>query len=167
MPHHIFRSRMLANSELPNGEKSVEPTADVSRQRVTKVKFTPEQDRKILSLLKENPTTSWRTVAEHIEGKTAKQCRERYQHFLAPTVERKPWTADEDFSLCCMYHALGPKWAVMASSFPGRTNQDLKNRFNWHLRNRCQLDVFLDVIKSRTPLMTVDPAPFMYSGCCF
>ena len=154
---------MSGNLVLPVLETPPESSADVPRKRATKVKFTPEQDRMILSLLKKDPTTSWRTIAERIEGKTSKQCRERYQHYLAPTVERKPWTADEDCRLCIMYNQMGPRWALLTHHFPGRTNQDLKNRFNWHLRNR-QLDVFLDAMESHAPLLELQTIA-MPCGC--
>lgn len=35
-------------------------------------------------------------IAQHIEGKTGKQVRERYINKLDPTIKKTPWTEEED-----------------------------------------------------------------------
>lgn len=117
-----------------------------------KVRFTPEQDELIQKIVQEQGPgkTNWAVVAQHIEGKNAKQCRERYQHFLAPEIERRPWDLYEDFRLIQFHDKYGNDWAKIATMLPGRSNNDVKNRYNWHLRKQGQaLDVMLGVIGLR------------------
>ena len=135
---------MESSPLLENVEHEVEEIKKKSR----KVKFTPRQDALIMHIMATNPTASWQDVSRWIGGKSAKQCRERFQHFLAPNVQRQPWTPDEDMRLCHMHHFIGNDWAGMVPYFPGRTNQDLKNRFNWHLKGR-EFDVFLNAMQNR------------------
>ena len=113
-----------------------------------KIRFTPEQDNIIKQMAENISSPNWKEIAKKIPGKTAKQYRERYQHFLAPSIKRNPWTIEED-ALLIQYHQLyGPDWAKIADFFPGRTNNDVKNRYNAHLKNK-ELDIFLAVMNSK------------------
>ena len=118
------------------------------KQKRKKVRFSSDQDKIIKELAEQDPPLKWKDIAEKIPGKTSKQCRERYQHFLAPNLSRSPWTISDDAYLLQMFHQYGSDWATIAKFFPGRTNNDVKNRFNGHLKHR-QLDVFLSYMMNK------------------
>jgi hypothetical protein len=109
-----------------------------------KVRFSPEQDAIIKKFAENQPPLSWNQIAKCIPEKKGKQCRERYQHFLSPKVSHNPWTNEEDFLLCQCYYAYGSNWAKIATLFPGRTNQDVKNRWNGHLKDK-RVQIFLNM----------------------
>lgn len=44
-------------------------------------------------------TRDWALVAEQMPGRSAKQCREHWQNYLAAGLSRSEWTAAEDRSL--------------------------------------------------------------------
>ena len=112
-----------------------------------KIRFTPEQDAVLKSLVDDNPMPNWNEIAKSIPGKSPKQCRERYQNFLSPELIKQPWNPMDDARLYHCFHYYGSNWAKIAQLFPGRTNNDVKNRYNGHIKNK-ELDVFLAAINS-------------------
>lgn len=63
-----------------------------------------------------NTKISWTGVAERMEHRTSKQCRERYTNNLDPSVGRKGnWTPDEDVMIKDMQHRIGNKWTKIAA----------------------------------------------------
>ena len=100
-----------------------------------KRKFTPEEDQKIQSMVSELGTHSWKEIAAAL-NRTPRQCRERWKHYLSQTIEKSPWTSQEDAILEKMHVEIGPKWSIIAQSLPGRTDVNIKNR--WALLCRKQ-----------------------------
>ena len=49
-------------------------------------------------------------------------------------MKRGPFTADEDSTILAQHAIHGNKWAVISRSMPGRTDNQVKNRFNSTLR---------------------------------
>jgi hypothetical protein len=62
-------------------------------------------------------------------NRSARQCRERYNNYLAPSIRTDPWTPQEDALLIQKHQELGPKWSEMASFFHCRSPVSLKNHF--------------------------------------
>jgi hypothetical protein len=117
-----------------------------------KIRFSSDQDALIKHLAESTPTPTWTEIAGHIPNKSSKQCRERYQHFLAPDIQRQPWSPFDDARLLHWHHFLGSNWAAIAQFFPGRTNNDVKNRFNGHLKG-AEMETFfafMDSARCRT-----------------
>jgi hypothetical protein len=69
-------------------------------------------------------------------GRNPRQCRERWQHYLNPTVSSKPFTAEEDALLNRKFAEFGPRWKQIAACLEGRTDITIKNR--WILLSRRQ-----------------------------
>jgi hypothetical protein len=65
-----------------------------------------------------------------MNGRSVRQCRERWKYFLEPSINRGDWTLDEDNLLLSKYDEIGPKWAQISAFFRSRTDIDLKNRFH-------------------------------------
>ncbi|OHT08689.1 hypothetical protein TRFO_04752 [Tritrichomonas foetus] len=104
------------------------------KQKSTRQKFTPEEDELIARLVGDAKFPQWNEIARSIPGKTGRQCRERYQHYLSPNLSRHPWARWEDELIISLYRRYGPNWATIATHFNGRrTNNNIKNRWNNHL----------------------------------
>jgi hypothetical protein len=64
-----------------------------------------------------------------MQGRTTRQCRERWRYYLHPSINRTAWTEAEDRLLLQKYNELGAKWSHIVPFFHLRTDVDLKNRF--------------------------------------
>ena len=91
--------------------------------------FSPGEDLQLRNLVNQYGT-DWRKISENMPGRTARQCRERYKNYVAPGVENKPWTAEEDYMLQMMISQIGQKWAIIASQFKNRSEVNVKNRWS-------------------------------------
>ncbi|KAH0786380.1 Myb-like DNA-binding domain containing protein [Histomonas meleagridis] len=72
---------------------------------------------------------NWKFVANQMEGRTARQCRERYKNYLSPNIRSSPWTPEEDALLLQKYQEFGPCWSFMKQFFDKRESVSLKNRY--------------------------------------
>ena len=77
---------------------------------------------------------NWTAIAERLPGRSSKSCRLRWCNQLNPTVKRGPFTPEEDSQILQAHSVHGNKWAVISRSMPGRTDNQVKNRFNSTLR---------------------------------
>eukprot|EP01036_Dinobryon_divergens_P023733 gene23733-32115_t len=58
--------------------------------------WTNEEDRRLEELVTQYGTKSWSFVARQLEGRTGKQCRERWRNHLDPDILTTPWSEEED-----------------------------------------------------------------------
>ncbi|GAB9465442.1 Myb-like dna-binding protein [Globisporangium polare] len=72
---------------------------------------------------------SWGEVAAHIPGRTAKQCRERWRNHLDPSINKAPFTPEEDFTIQQAFENYGNRWTQIAELLPGRTEDAVKLRW--------------------------------------
>ena len=71
-------------------------------------------------LVGEHGTKRWSLIAQHLEGRLGKQCRERWYNHLDPCIKRTPWSEDEDRLIISLQHKNGNKWADIAQDVEGR-----------------------------------------------
>eukprot|EP00802_Teleaulax_amphioxeia_P013493 Tamp_13544.p1 GENE.Tamp_13544~~Tamp_13544.p1 ORF type:complete len:256 (-),score=34.45 Tamp_13544:539-1306(-) len=77
-------------------------------------------------------------VASVMEGRTSRQCRERYCNHVDEAINRGPWTAQEDAVIIDAQSRMGNKWIDVAALLPGRTANSIKNRWNATLLPRLR-----------------------------
>ena len=103
--------------------------------------FEKSEDELLIQLVKKYGTDSWTEIASEIEGRTPRQCRNRYNFFLSPEVNNSPWTAEERELLAKKYEEFGPRWALLRTFFPGRTDMNIKNEFGRLARNNSRINL--------------------------
>jgi hypothetical protein len=95
-----------------------------------KAKFTAAEDMMLAKFVKRYGTTDWTDIARRMEGRNARQCRDRWVSYLSPDVQNAPWTAAEEQDLLFLHQQLGPKWKQIATFFTARTDINVKSRWN-------------------------------------
>jgi hypothetical protein len=116
-----------------------------------RAKFRPEEDAKLKELVERSGTISWDVVAREMPGRNARQCRERWKHYVSSTRPKGEWSLTEDLLLYQKMEEIGPRWTNLAQFFPGRTDLQVKTRWmhrfasvsNLHLRRIWQPDLML------------------------
>ncbi|EAY15214.1 Myb-like DNA-binding domain containing protein [Trichomonas vaginalis G3] len=99
-----------------------------STSMVTKNKFTLDDDDLLRSLVDEHGK-DWNLVAEHMKTKNARQCKDRYEKYLAPHLNLSPFTIEEDIQLLTLYKKFGCRWIKISELMPGRSDVAIKARF--------------------------------------
>lgn len=97
--------------------------------------FTKEEDDKLVQLISEYGE-DWKLIAEKLENRNVRQCRERWHKYLNPNINKDTWTEKEDELLMNEYKKLGPKWKNIAGCFLNRTDINVKNRYRKLERKR-------------------------------
>ena len=100
---------------------------------------TAEEDAAVVRLVARFGPKGWSSIASFIEGRVGKQCRERWQNHLDPTVSKAPWGAVEEAELLRLHKVIGNKWVEIANRMPGRTDSSVKNQFHKLTYHRPEL----------------------------
>ncbi|PVH61608.1 hypothetical protein PAHAL_3G075600 [Panicum hallii] len=83
---------------------------------------------------------SWERVSAALPGRSARSCRLRWYQRLAHAVAAgRPFSAEEDALIVACHRAYPNKWATIARFLPGRTDSDVKSRYNTVLREQLDL----------------------------
>jgi hypothetical protein len=95
--------------------------------------FTPQEDLLLSHLVHLHGSNKWERIAQCMESRNARQCRERWRTMLSPGLVNGPWSKDEDQLLVRLYREHGPRWSLIAKQFHGRSDCNVKNRWARHL----------------------------------
>lgn len=98
-----------------------------------KRKFTPEEDEALKILINQVGSLNWLKISELMPGRSAKQCRDRYVNYLLEPQKNEPWKDEEDEIIYSLFTIIGPKWTEISKHIPGRSGNNVKNRWYKHL----------------------------------
>ena len=82
---------------------------DQIQRRKSKLDWTQEEDNLLLQLAQEY-NDNWNRIATYLQGRTVRQCRDRYVNTLDPNINRKKFTFNEDKLLLQKVYEFGPQW---------------------------------------------------------
>lgn len=120
-------------------------------------RFTPEEDEILLRLVENRQVRNWEQVAAHLPGRTARQCRDRYNSALSKDVIHRPWTQEEDDIIIEKCRQLGPKWVAISSFLKNRSGNDIKNRWHKYIKNNPKYN--LEDLKANFKTSRREPKP--------
>ncbi|RZB53738.1 myb-related protein 306-like [Glycine soja] len=109
------------------------------KEGVKKGPWTPEEDIILVSYIQEHGPGNWRAVpAKTGLSRCSKSCRLRWTNYLRPGIKRGNFTEQEEKMIIHLQDLLGNRWAAIASYLPQRTDNDIKNYWNTHLRKKLK-----------------------------
>lgn len=108
----------------------------LQNQEQKKRRFTIDENDRLRQLVEDFGSNNWELVASTMKDRTPRQCRDRWIYYLSPSLNNKEWTKEEDAELIELIKRFGKKWTNMVSFFDGRTEINIKNR--WNLLQRTQ-----------------------------
>ncbi|KAK3413082.1 myb-related protein 315 [Eucalyptus grandis] len=102
--------------------------------------WTIEEDHKLISFIMNNGIHCWRTIPK-LAGllRCGKSCRLRWINYLRPDVKRGGFTEPEEDQIIQLHSRLGNRWSKIASHFPGRTDNEIKNHWNTRIKKKLKL----------------------------
>ncbi|KAH0452765.1 hypothetical protein IEQ34_017089 [Dendrobium chrysotoxum] len=113
---------------------------------VKKGPWTPEEDIILVSYVQEHGPGNWRSVPTNTGlSRCSKSCRLRWTNYLRPGIKRGSFTDQEEKLIIHLQALLGNRWAAIASYLPERTDNDIKNYWNTHLKKKLIRKLEIDV----------------------
>jgi hypothetical protein len=110
----------------------------MGESRVVRHPFSQEEDEKIRELVSTLGEKDWTVLSEQMPGRTPRQCKERWSHYLSPVLIHEKWSNEEDDLLFEKVSEHGKKWKNFEKLFPGRTDINIKNRYNVLTRKKAK-----------------------------
>ncbi|KAF5748981.1 hypothetical protein HS088_TW04G00942 [Tripterygium wilfordii] len=99
--------------------------------------WTPEEDQKLLAYIEEHGHGSWRALpAKAGLQRCGKSCRLRWTNYLRPDIKRGKFSLQEEQTIIQLHALLGNRWSAIATHLPKRTDNEIKNYWNTHLKKR-------------------------------
>ncbi|GER35815.1 Myb family transcription factor family protein [Striga asiatica] len=93
----------------------------------------------LVSYVQEHGPGNWRAVPTTTGlRRCSKSCRLRWTNYLRPGIKRGGFTDHEEKMIIQLQALLGNKWAAIASYLPERTDNDIKNYWNTHLKKKLR-----------------------------
>lgn len=97
--------------------------------------WSAEEDELLKGLI-QGGSKKWSEIAHRLNTdmhrgltvRSGKQCKERWNNHLNPSINRGEWTLEEDIQLLELYQTHGNRWSLIARESPTRTESSIKNR---------------------------------------
>ncbi|XP_008797850.2 MYB-like transcription factor 4 [Phoenix dactylifera] len=107
------------------------------KQDTNKGAWTKQEDEKLINYIRAHGEGSWGSLPKAAGLlRCGKSCRLRWINYLRPNVKRGNFEEDEEDLIIKLHALLGNRWSLIAGRLPGRTDNEVKNYWNSHLRRK-------------------------------
>ncbi|KAL5778857.1 hypothetical protein ACOSQ2_009594 [Xanthoceras sorbifolium] len=99
--------------------------------------WTKEEDQRLIDYIRLHGEGCWRSLPKAAGLlRCGKSCRLRWINYLRPDLKRGNFTEEEDELIIKLHALLGNKWSLIAGRLPGRTDNEIKNYWNTHIKRK-------------------------------
>ena len=129
--------------------------------------FTQLEDMKLKSLVNTFGEKNWETISQHMQNRTARQCRDRYKYYLAPFINSEPWTYEEELKLEVLVSVFGKKWCIIRRYFNGRTEINLRCHYSLLERRKEKVENIVPVKSKKGDSVPSEPEHIEFESSSF
>ncbi|WZZ04276.1 hypothetical protein YC2023_090197 [Brassica napus] len=107
------------------------------KAHMNKGAWTKEEDQLLVDYIRKHGEGCWRSLPRAAGlQRCGKSCRLRWMNYLRPDLKRGNFTEEEDELIIKLHSLFGNKWSLIAGRLPGRTDNEIKNYWNTHIKRK-------------------------------
>ncbi|KAI3443300.1 uncharacterized protein J3R85_000231 [Psidium guajava] len=107
------------------------------KQKTNKGAWSEQEDQTLINYVRKHGEGNWNSIPRAAGLlRCGKSCRLRWLNYLRPDLKRGNFGEDEDDLIIKLHALLGNRWSLIAGRLPGRTDNEVKNYWNSHLRRK-------------------------------
>ncbi|XP_076888548.1 uncharacterized protein LOC143539005 [Bidens hawaiensis] len=130
-------------------------TPSFDKNGLKKGAWSEDEDDKLRAYIQRYGHWNWRLLPKFAGlSRSGKSCRLRWVNYLRPDIKHGNFTKEEEDLIVELHKKLGNKWSEMAAYLPGRSDNEIKNRWHTHIKKRANKD--RDVLESEH-VQTIEP----------
>ncbi|XP_050376489.1 transcription factor MYB106-like [Argentina anserina] len=112
-------------------------SSTTATSKIKRGPWTPQEDKKLFAFIQQHGHGSWRSLPQKAGlQRCGKSCRLRWKNYLRPDIKRGNFSLQEDQTIIQLHALLGNRWSAIAANLPRRTDNEIKNYWNTHLKKR-------------------------------
>lgn len=116
--------------------------------------WSKQEDQKLIDYIRTHGEGCWRSLPKAAGlHRCGKSCRLRWINYLRPDIKRGNFAQDEEELIIKLHALLGNRWSLIAGRLPGRTDNEVKNYWNTHIRKKL-INMGIDPNNHRLTLST-------------
>jgi len=129
------------------------------KEGTNKGAWSKQEDQKLIDYIRAHGEGCWRSLPKAAGlDRCGKSCRLRWINYLRPDIKRGNFGQDEEDLIIKLHALLGNRWSLIAGRLPGRTDNEVKNYWNSHIRRKL-ISMGIDPNNHRLNQIPLRPPP--------